>query len=250
MLHINLRALATLVTAVTAVNAVPVTVKAEPNQFKAVVELFTSQGCSSCPPADALLKSYINRPDVLALTFPVDYWDYLGWKDTFASPRFSERQRAYAKARGDGSVYTPQAVINGRTHAVGSRKKIIDKSIIAMDRLSPLSVPVDFRIEDKMMLIDVGPAPDGKAGSATVWVAIIQKSGRVSIGRGENDGQTLTYYNIVRELTPVGMWTGEKDTIRLDTASVTWPKSNACAVLVQQGIGGPIIGAAWMGLDG
>ena len=224
--------------------------EAEAGKRLDVVELFTSQGCSSCPPADAVLSEMRSRGDVLTLSFNVDYWDYLGWKDTFASPRFSERQRAYAKARGDGSVYTPQAVINGRTHAVGSRKKIIDKSIIAMDRLSPLSVPVDFRIEDKMMLIDVGPAPDGKAGSATVWVAIIQKSGRVSIGRGENDGQTLTYYNIVRELTPVGMWTGEKDTIRLDQASMTWPKSDACAVLVQQGIGGPIIGAAWMSLDG
>jgi hypothetical protein len=239
-----------LMVALTASSAASFEVKAQSTEFKAVVELFTSQGCSSCPPADALLEKYVTRPDVLALTFPVDYWDYLGWKDTYASPRFSERQRAYAQTRGDGSVYTPQAVINGRTHAVGSRKKMIDKSIIAMDRLSPLSVPVTFRVEDKMMLIDVGASTDGKPSNATVWVAIIQKAGKVNVRRGENGGRTLNYYNIVRELTPVGMWTGQKETIRLDMASMTWPKSDACAVLVQEGIGGPIVGAAWMGMDG
>ncbi len=250
MWHWKLRALVTLIVALTWSSATLSVAKAQSNDFKAVVELFTSQGCSSCPPADALLESYVSRPDVLALTFPVDYWDYLGWKDTYASPRFSERQRAYAKTRGDGSVYTPQAVINGRSHAVGSRKKMIDKSIMAMDRLSPLSVPVSFRVEDKMMLIDLGASKDGTATSATVWVAIIQKVGKVNVRRGENGGRTLSYYNIVRELTPVGMWTGEKETIRLDLASMTWPKSDACAVLVQQGIGGPIIGAAWMGMEG
>ncbi len=250
MWHTKLRALAMFIVALTVSSGASSEVKAQSTEFKAVVELFTSQGCSSCPPADALLEKYVTRPDVLALTFPVDYWDYLGWKDTYASPRFSERQRAYAKARGDGSVYTPQAVINGRTHAVGSRKKMIDKSIMAMDRLAPLSVPLTFRVEDKMMLIDVGASPDGKSSNATVWVAIVQKAGKVKVRRGENGGRTLSYYNIVRELTPVGMWTGEKETIRLDLASMTWPKSDACAVLVQEGIGGPIIGAAWMGMDG
>ena len=94
-----------------------------------VIELFTSQGCSSCPTADALLESYADRPDVVALTLPVDYWDYLGWKDTLASPKFSARQRTYAKARGDGRVYTPQVVINGLQHAVGSSATDIDRAI-------------------------------------------------------------------------------------------------------------------------
>lgn len=216
-------------------------------KLKAVVELFTSQGCSSCPPADALLKTYVDRPDVMALSFPVDYWDYLGWKDTFASPRFSERQRAYAKTRGDGSVYTPQIVVNGRLHEVGSRRRLIDKAIIAANRLAPLSVPVTFRKTKSTMLIDVGAAPEGAASaSATIWLAVVRKSSAVNIRRGENGGRKINYYNVVRELTPVGMWTGKASTFKLDANSVTWPDTDACAVLIQDGIGGPIIGAAWM----
>ncbi len=224
-------------------------VRAEGPKIKAVVELFTSQGCSSCPPADALLKTYIDRPDVLALSMPVDYWDYLGWKDTFASPQFSERQRTYAHARGDGNVYTPQVVVNGRTHEVGSRQRLIDKAIIAMDRLSPISVPVTLRTEDKTMLIEVGQSLDGASKSrCTVWLAVVKKTGGVKIKRGENRGRQLTYYNVVRDLSPVGMWTGKAETFRLDSAAINRRDTDAFAVLVQQGAGGPIVGAAW--LDG
>ena len=98
-------------------------------KMKAVIELFTSQGCSSCPPADKLLESYIKRKDVIALTMPVDYWDYLGWKDTLASPHYSARQRSYARSRGDRNVYTPQIVINGTTHAIGSDRQAINRLI-------------------------------------------------------------------------------------------------------------------------
>lgn len=219
---------------------------AEDRSFTAVVELFTSQGCSACPPADQLLKSYVERPDVLALSFPVDYWDYLGWRDTFASPRFTERQRAYAKARGDGRVYTPQIVINGRAHAVGSRKKEIDSTILAMHRIAPLSLPVRLREIDGAMTIEIdGTESPSAPPSATVWVATVQQRGEVDVRRGENGGQSLTYYNIVRQMTPVGMWTGGRATLRLDLKSFTMPGWNACAVLVQDGPGGPIIGAAW-----
>jgi hypothetical protein len=225
--------------------------RCESAEPKAVVELFTSQGCSSCPPADKLLKTYVERADVIALSYPVDYWDYLGWKDTFASPRFSERQRAYAKTRGDGSVYTPQIVVNGRLHTVGSRQKLIDKTIVAANRLGRLQVPVKLRHDSGMMLIEVGRIPSEPASSATewnatVWVATVKKISEVDVRRGENGGRKLTYYNTVRELTPVGIWTGEPATFRLDPKSVSWMGSNACAVLVQQGVGGPIIGAAWM----
>ena len=96
---------------------------------KAVVELFTSQGCSSCPNADALLGKLANRDDVIALSLPVDYWDYLGWKDTLASPKFSERQRAYARTRGDGAIYTPQAVVNGLVHVNGADEGVIQNTI-------------------------------------------------------------------------------------------------------------------------
>ncbi len=223
--------------------------QAEDVKVRAVVELFTSQGCSSCPPADKLLKTFVERPDVLALTLPVDYWDYLGWKDTFASPRFSERQRVYATTRGDGAVYTPQVVINGRGHAVGSKARLINKAIIAFDKLAPLSVPVSMRNENNMLVIEVGGAPEGvTVKNATVWLATIQKSGRVDIKRGENGGRVLNYYNIVRDLTPVGMWHGKADRISLDPKTLGSKKMDACAVLVQDGVGGPIVGAAW--LDG
>lgn len=222
---------------------------AESSKVRAVVELFTSQGCSSCPPADKLLKTFVDRPDVMALTLPVDYWDYLGWKDTFASPRFSERQRTYAKTRGDGAVYTPQAVINGRGHAVGFKKRLIDKAIMAFGKLAPLDLPVSVRSENNKLIIEVGKANVGAgAASATVWLAVVQKNGTVKIVRGENRGRKLEYFNIVRQITPVGMWSGEAERFELDIKSVSWPKMDACAVLVQDGIGGPIIGAAW--LDG
>ena len=94
-----------------------------------VVELFTSQGCSSCPPADVVLNTIAHRKDVIALTLPVDYWDYLGWKDTNASPRFTERQRAYAKSRGDGLIYTPQAVVNGLVHVNGASQHDVEQAI-------------------------------------------------------------------------------------------------------------------------
>ncbi|MEQ8824075.1 MAG: DUF1223 domain-containing protein [Filomicrobium sp.] len=215
-------------------------------KISAVVELFTSQGCSSCPPADALLKSYVDRPDVLALTFPVDYWDYLGWKDTLASPKYSQRQRQYAKTRGDGAVYTPQVVINGRAHAVGSRKKIIDKSIMAISRLSPMDAPIQVAQENGTFVINIGGQTAADDAVATVWIAVVEKAATVEIKRGENSGREITYYNVVRELSPVGMWAGKPKAIRLSPDAMNIAKSNACAILVQQGKGGPIIGAAWL----
>ena len=223
--------------------------QAKTGQVQSVVELFTSQGCSSCPPADALLKSYVERPDVLALSYPVDYWDYLGWKDTMASARNSQRQREYAETRGDGAVYTPQAVINGRAHAVGSRRKKIDKAIMALTKLSPVNLPVEIAKEDGSMVIKLGSTPDASgppATAATVWLAVVQKTATVEIKRGENRGRHLKYYNVVRELSPVGTWTGQPNVIRLMSDAVSMEHSDACAVLVQEGTGGPIIGAAWL----
>lgn len=215
-------------------------------KISAVVELFTSQGCSSCPPADALLKSYVDRPDVLALTFPVDYWDYLGWTDTLASPKYSQRQRQYAKTRGDGAVYTPQVVINGRAHAVGSRKKIIDKSIMAISRLSPIDTPIEVARENGTFVIKIGDQSTPDDAVSTVWIAVVEKAATVAIKRGENSGREITYYNVVRELSPVGMWAGKPKAIQLSPEAMNMSKSSACAILVQQGKGGPIVGAAWL----
>jgi len=217
--------------------------------IRAVVELFTSQGCSSCPPADALLKTYSESKDVLALSLPVDYWDYLGWKDTFASPRNTERQRAYAKGFGIGPVYTPQAVINGMSQALGSSKKDIDEAIeqtaVALDRRR---VTVRFLREPNSIIIATGGAPDGvEVKDATIWLAVVQKTGSVPIKRGENTGKALTYTNVVRELTPVGLWNGKPMTIQLAQASIMRPETEDLIVLIQEADSGPIIGAARLG---
>lgn len=221
-----------------------------PTTFSAVVELFTSQGCSSCPPADRLLKTYVDRDDVLALTFPVDYWDYLGWKDTFASPQYSKRQRDYAITRGDGAVYTPQVVVNGGHHMNGANKQRIDATIKASP-FQKLTVPIQIHRDGQALTISTPDLPDeaGKEKS-TVWLAIVQRRGDVPIGRGENGGHNLTYYNIVRHLIPIGMWSGDANTFQVpETALSTFGGEANFAVLVQRGVSGPIIGAAWLGSD-
>lgn len=218
--------------------------------IRGVIELFTSQGCSSCPPADALLKAYADSHDVIALSFAVDYWDYLGWKDTLALPRNTERQRAYAKARGDGAVYTPQVVVNGVQHVVGSRKQEIDKALEAgWPHFSMQQVPVRFWMQNGALLIQTGAAQQGQSTKdATIWFLVVKKSAEVPVGRGENAAKTLTYTNVVREITPVGVWTGKPIMIRLALHAIMRQDSEAAVVLIQQGDGGPIIGAAAMGL--
>jgi hypothetical protein len=216
---------------------------------KGVIELFTSQGCSSCPPADTLLKSYADGDEVIALSLPVDYWDYLGWKDTLASPKFSDRQRAYARRRGDGAVYTPQVIVNGSAHVVGSDREQIERALAADSaRFSAVQVPVRFWLRGGTIVIETGSAPDGApVKDATVWLAVVQKRAEVQIQKGENRGKTVVYTNVVRELAPVGMFTGAPMVIQIVRHAVMRPETEACAVLIQQGEAGPIIGAAWMG---
>jgi hypothetical protein len=146
---------------------------------RAVVELFTSQGCSSCPPADELLVEYSRQPDVIALSMPVNYWDYLGWKDTLAHVAFTERQKAYAHSRKDRQVFTPQMIVNGKKSCIGSDRDQIETAI-----------------------------PDTAQRSAELWVLPVLKSQTVPIERGENRGKTITYANVVRGLTRVGEWLG------------------------------------------
>jgi hypothetical protein len=218
--------------------------------IRAVLELFTSQGCSSCPPADIVLKAYANDPTVIALSLPVDYWDYLGWKDTFASPRNTERQRAYAKARGDGAIYTPQVVVNGSLHANGAVKADIESAIdlTSKDSAKP-KVPLRFWQENNVLNIAAGWAEEGKeVREATIWLAAVQTSGTVDIQKGENAGQALIYTNIVRELTPIGLWKGKPLMIQIPRAAVMQAATQKSVVLVQEGKAGPIIGAAWAGL--
>src|SRR5690606_9313834 len=140
-------------------------------QPRAVIELFTSQGCSACPPADRLMSEYANDSSVVALTLAVDYWDYLGWKDTLALNGHSKRQRAYAKSRGDRQVYTPQAVIAGAVHALGSDKAAIERAI-AQTRAerAPLTLAVTMTQADGRLTVNVPASPSGEADVAEVWL--------------------------------------------------------------------------------
>jgi hypothetical protein len=213
---------------------------------KAVVELFTSQGCSSCPNADALLGKMANRDDVIALSLPVDYWDYLGWKDTLASPKFSERQRAYARTRGDGAIYTPQAVVNGLVHVNGADEGVIQNTIDKTGKtVATAYVPIRLTENKERLVVETGSAVAGvPAKEATLWLAVIAANVTVPITRGENQGKTVTYNNVVRELMPIGMWNGKPMTVQLERHSFMRPGADRCAVFLQQGKAGPIVGAA------
>ncbi len=215
-----------------------------------VIELFTSQGCSSCPPADALLKKYASRPDVLAIALPVDYWDYLGWKDTLGSAKHTERQRNYAKTRNDGQVYTPQAVVNGLTHVNGASMRDIEAALIESEaKLAAERVPLRFWTNRGSIYIETGAAAQGATiKEATIWLAVIQKSVDVAVTQGENRGKTLSYTNVVREMTPVGTWTGAPMRIQLARSALMRPQLETVAILLQHGKAGPIIAAAVTGL--
>ena len=222
---------------------------ATPPPITSVVELFTSQGCSSCPPADALMKSYIKQDGVLVLSFNVDYWDNLGWKDTLASPKNSQRQRAYARTRGDGQVYTPQVVINGSTHAVGSDRAGIDAGIKATaTKWKGLAVPLIAAAEGDSVVIAAPSADPARAVSdeATLWLVKFTPRVEVAIPRGENSGHTIAYHNVVREFTAVGHWTHAVTTARISHANLTGCTPGTCAIILQQGNTGAILGAVWV----
>lgn len=209
-----------------------------------VVELFTSQGCSSCPPADAFMGELIHRPGVIALSYNVDYWDYLGWRDTLGSPVFSRRQRDYAARRGDGQVYTPQMVIDGRHHAVGSQKAAVFRAIAEAARGDGATVPVKVSETSNEVVIDVAGAPGERLKrDSTVWVLVVAPRITVAISRGENAGNKITYSNVVRRIIPAGSWHGDAVTLKLPKADLMADPSDFCVALLQEGGVGPIIGA-------
>jgi len=214
-----------------------------------VIELFTSQGCSSCPPADRLLGELADRRDIIALSYNVDYWDYLGWSDTLAKPAFSERQRAYAQERGDGQVYTPQMVIDGRTHIVGSDRYRLAKVLKAKAAGLPPSAPdIEIAKDGGVTNVTIRPA-EGRAlntGKAMIWAATVDSSVTVKIRRGENYGRTITYRNVVRDLIPLGVWKGGEKILQLETSMVMKKGIEACAILIQDGDTGPILAGVWL----
>jgi hypothetical protein len=191
-----------------------------------------------------LLARLAGRDDIVALSLSVDYWDYLGWKDTLANAKFSERQRAYARARGDGKIYTPQAVVNGTAHVNGSDEAQI-ASIVDKTAKTSFQASVRLAQEKERLLIEVGAtAPGAGSKEATLWLAVISNAVTVQIARGENQGKTVTYRNVVRELIPIGIWNGKPMTVQLDRDSFMRPGADGCAALLQQGKAGPIVGAA------
>ncbi len=202
-----------------------------------LIELFTSQGCSSCPPADKLAGELSKRDDVIVVSLNVDYWDYLGWKDTLARPEFTKRQMSYAKSRGDSDVYTPQMVINGSAHAVGSNRGNVQEVI---DNAPAASVPIEISAADNELHIELG---EGQArGEATLWLMSVAPEINVAIERGENSGKTVSYHNVVRMLTPAGMWKGKPEKIIMPRKSIVTPGCKSCIAVLQEGEVGPVLG--------
>jgi hypothetical protein len=220
---------------------------------RAVVELFTSQGCSSCPPADQIIGELAMDPSVIALSLPIDYWDYLGWKDTLADSRFSARQKAYSHMRGEREVYTPQVVVNGSAHVIGSDRNGIESAIDDTKKADGvMSVPVSMTLAGKQINISVAASSKGPAtGHGEVWICSISKAVPITIGRGENRGREITYHNVVRNLLKVGDWNGTSGSWTVPLENISREGVDAAVVYVQDGNRdkpGPMLGAAYTSL--
>jgi len=208
-----------------------------------VVELYTSQGCSSCPPADSYLGDLAKRRDVLALALHVDYWDYIGWKDQFADPAYVGRQRAYAMTLGHHMVYTPQVVVAGAVDAQGADRAFIEQKIReakARQRMYPLEVARDPQTGQVLLQLPEAPLPV----PATIWLVTYQYKDQAEVGRGENSGRTLDSFNTVRSLQKVAVWNGHAATVPLqldDKAKAARP--NACAIVANLADYGPVVAA-------
>ena len=218
---------------------------AEDSRPVAVVELFTSQACDSCPPADNFLGELQGKPNVIAISLNVDYWDYLDWKDTLGSPDHTRRQKEYAAHRGDGRVYTPQIVINGGKHFVGSDKnKVLREINRQLARPAEEFVPISFEHDKQQLFITVGNAgTENHRKDATVWLLLVGRKVEQKITRGENRGKTIAYHSVVRKLMPVGMWQGEKKKIGLPLSELMKHGVDDCVALVQLSDTGEIVGA-------
>ncbi len=203
-----------------------------------VVELFTSQGCSSCPPADKILGDLINDPDVLGLSYSVTYWDYIGWKDTFGDAKNDARQTHYRDQMDARYVYTPQMVIAGKQHFVGSNKSQLEDNLHQY-RGHAKSIPLSWRFEGNKLFIEL---PTSTA-NAVIWQVDIDHSKAVKIRRGENHGKTVTYHNVAREMRNIGAWNGQKKVISLDLSTLRHEGRDGCAILVQEKGYGPIVAA-------
>jgi hypothetical protein len=203
-----------------------------------VVELYTSQGCSSCPPADETLAILAGRDDVIALSLHVDYWDYLGWRDTFAQRQFGERQVAYRDAWRKSVVYTPQMVVQGSRNAIGIQPDDLAAAISAAQEAEP---PIKVTIERRNGMLKCRIEPGVEPVVGTVWIAKYTLSATVEIDRGENAGRNITYMNVVKSLNRIGTWEGNEP----EEVAMPQPEpGEGVAIWIQAGEAGLILAAA------
>ena len=242
LFRIRIFALALAVAA--GLGAAPVPALAAEDALK-VVELFTSQGCSSCPPADALLADLADHDDILALSFHVDYWDYIGWKDPFASPLYTQRQRFYRQVFGKRYVYTPQMVVNGAFEMTGSDRAGILERIAA--EAPPDRVSLAMR-DDGAGNVTVSVPRAADADPATVWLVVYDNEHVTAVKRGENRGRTIRNRNVVRGLQRIGMWHGQKLELPVMISELSPDGGDSCAVLLQSQRTGRILAAARVAL--
>jgi hypothetical protein len=211
-----------------------------------VVELFSSQGCSSCPRANRILTELSQDPNVLPLTFSVGYWDYLGWSDTFARPEFSSRQRAYLRRLGVRSPYTPQMVVQGMRQESGSHPQrvftLLNEVRAALPSAAgrPRSIDVEADAEGDGVEVDIASARGGAPEApADIWAVEFEPGAQwVQIQSGENAGHRMVHFNVVRRLQHIGVWTGRGQQVSVDECGP------GCAILVQEAQGGAVLAAA------
>ena len=206
-------------------------------QTTTVVELYTSQGCSSCPPADAFLHELAKQDDVIALALHVDYWDYIGWKDEFANPAYTERQKAYARMAGSRTVYTPQMVIGGVDHVIGTRPEQVAAKLTE-HMMKAAAVDVSATRSGNTATVTLAAAPDATE-AMVIQLVTYKPSATVDIKRGENAGKTLTYANVVTSWTALDAWNGKAPL----TLTADIPNGEPAVVIVQRQGPGPIMAA-------
>lgn len=212
--------------------------RADAGERPVLVELYTSQGCNSCPPADATLGQLARRDDVVALSLHVDYWDYLGWRDTFGQRQFGQRQHAYREAWGKRVVYTPQIVVQGRGGVSALRAGEVEAAIRGEQKGE---VTVRIRIDRHAGMLMCVIEPVAGTVSGTVWIATYTRRATVAIERGENAGKSITYHNVVTSLNRFGDWSGSV----LEEYPMPMPDpGEGVAVWLQDGEAGPVLAAA------
>jgi len=222
--------------------AVESTATAGDTKSPVVVELFTSQGCSSCPPAEAFLGELAKRKDVIALEFHVDYWDYIGWKDHFAKPAFTGRQKQYVRSLKSRYSYTPQMVIDGRTHVVGSHRGEVEDLIRQFQSDDRGGPSIMMNRKGDTLNVQIGPAK--ARGTYEVTLVTFDRPHVTEVRRGENRGKRLKNSNVVREMVPLGTWDGKAATYKVSLDGKEG--DGGCAILVQKDGQGPVLAAAKM----